>query len=385
MHRKNTIEKKYIDNYCIFIYNNKLRNNKGERYKMKPFIKWAGGKEKELSIIKENLPVKMNRYIEPFIGGGAVYLGLEKKDSYINDLSVELTNLYKCVSEQNKDFFTILQSMYDAFRSIDMIIDNNEKVILDLYNSKLSIDKFISKFKVDFDEIGKIDNKIFDKELKKNLSSKIKRSAKLESTVKKIPNEDRIKNIECAIKSAYYMLIRTLYNHPDKFNDNQHTAFFYFIREYCYSSMFRYNANGEFNVPYGGISYNRKDFQAKIDYLKSKELVELLSNTYISNNDFEAFINKIKPKKNDFIFLDPPYDSDFSTYCMNEFDKEAQIRLRDCMLKTKANFMLVIKETEFIRELYEPYFNIKEFDKTYLVSFKNRNNRDVNHLIITNY
>ena len=34
---------------------------------MKPFIKWAGGKEKELSIIKENLPVKMNRYIEPFI------------------------------------------------------------------------------------------------------------------------------------------------------------------------------------------------------------------------------------------------------------------------------------------------------------------------------
>ena len=40
---------------------------------IKPFIKWAGGKEKELTYIKENLPKKIDRYIEPFVGGGAVY------------------------------------------------------------------------------------------------------------------------------------------------------------------------------------------------------------------------------------------------------------------------------------------------------------------------
>ncbi len=33
---------------------------------MKPFIKWAGGKEKELPIILENLPQKFERFIEPF-------------------------------------------------------------------------------------------------------------------------------------------------------------------------------------------------------------------------------------------------------------------------------------------------------------------------------
>ena len=35
----------------------------------KPFIKWAGGKEKEWPIIKENLPKEFSRYVEPFVGG----------------------------------------------------------------------------------------------------------------------------------------------------------------------------------------------------------------------------------------------------------------------------------------------------------------------------
>lgn len=44
---------------------------------MKHFIKWAGGKEKELSIIIENLPKNYDRFIEPFVGGGAVYFAMK--------------------------------------------------------------------------------------------------------------------------------------------------------------------------------------------------------------------------------------------------------------------------------------------------------------------
>ena len=43
--------------------------------------------------------------------------------------------------------------------------------------------------------------------------------------------------------------------------------------------------------------------------------------------DFYEFMNTYKPKKNDFVFLDPPYDSEFSTYAKNEFDKDDQARL----------------------------------------------------------
>ena len=83
------------------------------------------------------------------------------------------------------------------------------------------------------------------------------------------------------------MFIRALYH----LNQTQNSEYFYFIREYCYSSMFRYNANGEFNVPYGGISYNRKNFQRKIDYIKSNKLQSHFVNTDIFNLDFEEFLD----------------------------------------------------------------------------------------------
>ena len=151
--------------------------------------------------------------------------------------------------------------------------------------------------------------------------------------------------------------------------------------------MFRYNSNGEFNVPYGGISYNRKNFQRKIDYIKSKELQNHFINTDIYNLDFEDFLNEIKLSENDFIFLDPPYDTDFSSYVNNAFDKKDQERLANYLItQCPAKFMLVIKNTEFIMNLYiDKGLHINSFDKKYMVSFKGRNNRDCEHLIITNY
>ena len=184
------------------------------------------------------------------------------------------------------------------------------------------------------------------------------------------------------------MHFRHLYNNVKKYNIKKPfaTAIFYFVREYCFSSMFRYNKKGDFNVPYGGISYNRKDFRTKIEKLHNKELIERLNKTTIKCMDFEEFLDSIKPETSDFIFLDPPYDTDFSTYAKNKFGQDDQIRLANYLKKTKANFMLVIKNTDFIYTLYDyKKFNIKSFDKKYLVSFQNRNDKDAEHLLITNY
>ena len=83
---------------------------------MNPIIKWAGGKEKELPYIKENLPNKIERYIEPFVGGGAVYFNIDIKKSLINDKSKELINLYKCIQENDKEFFCKLKAIYKNWR-----------------------------------------------------------------------------------------------------------------------------------------------------------------------------------------------------------------------------------------------------------------------------
>ena len=100
--------------------------------------------------------------------------------------------------------------------------------------------------------------------------------------------------------------------------------------------------------------------------------------------DFEKFLNLNPPKANDFIFLDPPYDSAFSTYANNIFEDTDHIRLANFCKETKANFMLIIKNTDFIYNLYKDFY-IRSFDKKYIVSFQNRNDKDAEHLLITNY
>ena len=139
---------------------------------------------------------------------------------------------------------------------------------------------------------------------------------------------------------------------------------------------------------YGSDSIDEtENFQKKIDYLKSNVLQDLLRQTSIENLDFEEFLKRHSPKSDDFVFLDPPYDSEFSTYAQNEFNKADQIRLASHLINDcRAKWMIVIKNTEFIASLYsDKGLNIKPFDKTYLVSFMNRNDKHTEHLLITNY
>lgn len=363
---------------------------------MSPIVKWAGGKEQELKYILPNVPDSFVRFIEPFVGGGAVYFSMKNKNMLINDKSVELTSLYNNIKYKNESFVSNLQALQNAWVSLENILDNNIEFFNTVYlkyklnkidKDKLivNIERFINNNKTKFKSLLNSNllehYDIFEKELLRNISAKLIRMKDLEDKKGNLPAKDIYDNFECGLKGSFYMFIRTLYNKYDN------SEYFYFIREYCYSSMFRYNSNGEFNVPYGGISYNRKNFQRKIDYIKSKELQTHFVNTDIYNLDFEEFLDKIKLTKNDFIFLDPPYDTDFSSYVNNTFDKQDQERLADYLInKCPAKFMLVIKNTDFILNLYDKKgLYITSFDKTYMVSFKGRNNRDCEHLLITNY
>ena len=96
----------------------------------KPFIKWAGGKEKEWPIIKENLPADFKRYIEPFVGGGAVYLNIGSKSSIINDKSEELMLLFKMIKTGNEEFFKSLNEINKNWLSLEKMIDNSRNELL---------------------------------------------------------------------------------------------------------------------------------------------------------------------------------------------------------------------------------------------------------------
>ena len=383
---------------------NYLQSNKILENRLSPILKWAGGKEQELKYIHPAMPKEFNNYYEPFIGGGAVYFSIDADKLFINDKSYELIDLYNAIKNKDKLFFKVMNEILYNWELLEKIVNDNSKEFIDIYldfsnntANELDVQKwiveFISKHSKEFNEMLESNFNInlenFIKELNKNLINKTKRMKKIELEKGTLPNKDILDNIESAFKSAFYMHFRYLYNHIEKYNieKSKEVAIFFFIRNFAYSGMFRYNKNGHFNVPYGGIGYNRKNLTKKLGYLQSKSLIKHLEKTNINNLDFEDFFKKNKPKKDDFIFLDPPYDSEFSTYAQNEFTRVDQTRLANYLTNScESKWMMIIKNTDFIFSLYDkPNINISTFDKKYMVSFQNRNDRNAKHLLVRNY
>lgn len=369
---------------------------------LSPIVKWPGGKEKELKHIIPNAP-RFERFFEPFVGGGSVFMGITAKEYYINDFSSELIELYRSISTSDVDFFRYTEAMDRSWKNAETFFYDNLTLVaryIDYRNGLLSkeeLQAFVSTF------CKENENAILDilgeefvslpsvliKEVRTNLVRKMLRMRELEIEKHELPEKDLYENIETAIKSAVYMNYRYLYN--DKMiaetNVKLHCALFFFMRNYAYSGMFRYSSKGDFNVPYGGIGYNSKLMNKKIAYYRSRPLLDHFSNARFYNMDFEDFLRKTQPNECDFVFLDPPYDSEFSTYAQNAFTKEDQERLAKYMInECRAKWMMIIKNTDFIYSLYnKPNINIRIFDKEYLVSFMNRNDKKVTHLLITNY
>ncbi len=387
--------------YCHL--DNQYSECRSKHSRLEPIIKWAGGKEKELVHITANIPTNIHNYYEPFVGGGSVFMAMDAKHFYVNDLSTELSTLYRCIATQNVIFFDLVDAINKSWKRADRFFENN--LCLKTYYLKYrtgQIDKttfsaHISTFCKNQEQeiISILDSRfclkseVLVSELNKNLVRKMTRMKVLEQTKHPLPDKDLSDNIRTAVKSALYMYYRALYNDSAKIGESnpQHCALFYFIRNYCYSGMFRYNDKGEFNVPYGGIAYNAKTLDKKIKYYRSKELLSHFQKSTIDCLDFEEFLNKYKPTEDDFIFLDPPYDSEFSTYAQNEFTKIDQERLANYMINhCKAKWMMIIKHTNFIFNLYNKKgINIRSFDKEYIVSFMDRNDKKATHLLITNY
>lgn len=75
----------------------------------KPILKWAGGKTQMLGDLLPKVPTSYNRYIEPFIGGGAMFFALNPNDAVIADSNPELINMYKQVADNVDAVISYLQ------------------------------------------------------------------------------------------------------------------------------------------------------------------------------------------------------------------------------------------------------------------------------------
>lgn len=258
---------------------------------LKPIVKWSGGKKDELKNIIPYIPQNFSTYLEPFVGGGAVYFYLNPDKAVISDLHVELIDFYRSIG-------------------------------------------------------GGFSAEIYD-------------------FMKNHPND----------QETYYK-VRGL-EHGECLDNAKR---FYYLRKTCYRGMLRYNKKGEFNIPYGRYkTYNYED-------IKNDKYETLLKRTEILNKDFE-YIFKNYNQDTNFMFLDPPYDSEFTDYGYCSFGKEEHKKLAECFKSTKIRCLMIIGKTPFIEEMYKDYI-VDEYSKKY--RFKLHSGRvgdeiNTKHLVIKNY
>jgi len=283
---------------------------------MNPMLKYRGGKSKEISHFVNHMPLDYDRYIEPFLGGGALYFFLEPKQAIINDL--------------NEKLFLFYQEVKNSYVTVRLQLDEIQK--------------------------------IYEENQRKYVFEK-----------QKHPDE-RIENRN----EFFYYRMRDMFNHKTE-PAYLESVIYFFINKTAYSGMIRYNANGEYNVPFG--RYKNLNTQLITD-----EHYKLLERTEIFNEDYSVIFNMTNEK--DFVFLDPPYDCVFSDYgnetYKDGFGEEEHRRLANDFVNLSCKALLVIGKTPLTEELYGKYI-IEEYDKSYAVNIRNRFKAGAKHIIVTNY
>ena len=99
-----------------------IRYKKSCEKKVKPFLKWAGGKGQLLSEIEKYYPFEngeITKYAEPFVGGGAVLFDILSKYDleaiYISDINAELINTYRTIRDDIEELIDMLMVMQSEF------------------------------------------------------------------------------------------------------------------------------------------------------------------------------------------------------------------------------------------------------------------------------
>ncbi len=229
-----------------------------------PFIRsplfYMGDKYKLLPYLAPFFPDKINNFIEPFTGGGSVFLNLKANHYILNDIDSHIVNIHK------------------------LLISHSSKSSLFFKN----IEKIILKF---------------------NLSRSYKENIVPENLKAKYP-----KTYYAHFNKPGYLILR------DQFNNEKEKDYLklYVLLIYGFNRIMRFNSMGNFNLPVGNVDFNKNVIGALNNYFNiiPKKKVKFYT------QDYFKFLTNIKYKRDDFVYLDPPYLITFGEY--NKFWNEKE-------------------------------------------------------------
>ncbi|MCS6794610.1 MAG: Dam family site-specific DNA-(adenine-N6)-methyltransferase [Raineya sp.] len=235
---------KTIKNFCLFPES------------IKPIIRsplfYVGDKFKLLKEILKHFPTQIATFVEPFVGGGSVFLNVEAQKFLLNDIDSYIIALHQflCSQAENPQFF---------FENLENLIQK--------YGFSYSYQKDVVPEKL---------KKLYPKTYYAHYNKKAYQA--LKSDFNQSSQKDMLQ--------LYLLLI------------------------YGFNRMLRFNTKGEFNLPVGNVDFNENVWQALNDYFEVIQQKEI----QWFNLDYQDFLAQISLSPADFLYFDPPYLITFSEY-----------------------------------------------------------------------
>ena len=298
-----------------------------ETIRRSPFF-YVGDKFKLVPQLKEHFPTDIERFIEPFCGGGSVFLNVEAESYLVNDIDSYMIALHKL-----------------------------------LFNYSANADKF-------WDDLDSIINSY-------GLSASF-----LGRTVPEEYKINFVKTYYAKYNKESYTKLRSDFN-----ADKTDLLKLYVLLIYGFNRMLRFNGNGDFNLPVGNVDFNQNVVNALnsyFDYIFDKDI-------YFYNTDFEQFISSVKPTEDDFVYLDPPYLITFSEYnkLWNEDTEHRLLDLLDQLDQNNVRFAIsnIIKHKNKYNEIFYLWakkYNVINISSNY-ISFHDNTQKGSYEVLVTNY
>ena len=299
-------------------------NNKNKR---SPLF-YVGDKYRLMSQLIDLFPKGINDFYEPFVGGGTVFLNMEAKKYFLNDIDKHLVNIHKFLISNAK---------------------NPEKFFKD-------VEKIIHKYKLSHSYEADIVPDSLKKEFKKTYYARFNKEG--------------------------YEKLRVCVNENKK-ND---PLILYILLIYGFNRMLRFNGGGKFNLPVGNVDFNKNVVNALSDYfdfVRDKKIT-------ITSKDFKKFFSDKKYFKNDFVYLDPPYLITASEY--NKFwDQKSEsdlLNLIDSLDKKGVKFALSNvthyngDKNELLIKWMKKY-KVHKIESNY-ISYHNNGKKKIKEVLIAN-
>lgn len=292
---------------------------------------YVGDKYKLMPQLEELFPKNINSFYDVFCGGGSASINTDAVNYYLNDVDPNIIALHKHLIKKSRNMNNFIKKMY-------RIIDN-----YNLSHSEFGVTDELQEYK---------------KKFKKTYFARYNKTS--------------------------YLRLRDDYNE----NTNNYD-YLYLLLVYGFNHMIRFNRKGDFNLPVGNVDWNKNVTKSLIDYANWVSR----SNIIISKGlDFENFILKNNYKKNDFLYLDPPYLITFSDY-NKLWNREEEIRLYELLDRlneagVRWGLSNMLKHKGKVNNIlfdWSKKYNVYEIESNYISRFDNTRKDDSVEIYVSNY